>query len=128
MPEIADAVVEITETGRALKAAGLRVLETILVSYTELIANPTSYEDPERRKAMEDINTLLQGALKARGRVLVKLNVEAADLGPRDLTVACDAQPDGLGVIRRRQLRGRDRGAERGHKQADPRAERRRRF
>ena len=80
VPEIADAVVEITETGRALKAAGLRVLETILVSYTELIANPTSYEDPERRKAMEDINTLLQGALKARGRVLVKLNVEAADL------------------------------------------------
>ncbi len=80
VPEIADAVVEITETGRALKAAGLRILETILVSYTELIANPTSYEDPERRKAMEDINTLLQGALKARSRVLVKLNVEAADL------------------------------------------------
>ncbi len=80
VPEIADAVVEITETGRALKAAGLRVLETILVSYTELIANPASYVDPERRKAMEDINTLLQGALKARGRVLVKLNVEAADL------------------------------------------------
>jgi ATP phosphoribosyltransferase len=80
VPEIADAVVEITETGRALKAAGLRVLETILVSYTELIANPASCEDPDRRKAMEDINTLLQGALKARGRVLVKLNVEAADL------------------------------------------------
>jgi ATP phosphoribosyltransferase len=80
IPEIADAVVEITETGRALKAAGLRVLETILVSYTELIANPVSYEDPGLRKAMEDINTLLQGALKARGRVLVKLNVEAGDL------------------------------------------------
>jgi ATP phosphoribosyltransferase len=80
VPEIADAVVEITETGRALKAAGLRVIETVLISYTELIANPTSAEDPERRKAMEDINTLLQGALKARGRVLVKLNVEANDL------------------------------------------------
>jgi ATP phosphoribosyltransferase len=80
VPEIADAVVEITETGRALKAAGLRILETILVSYTELIANPASCQDPERRKAMEDINTLLQGALKARGRVLVKLNVETADL------------------------------------------------
>jgi len=80
VPEIADAVVEITETGRALKAAGLRVIETVLISYTELIANPTSAQDPERRKAMEDINTLLQGALKARGRVLVKLNVEAYDL------------------------------------------------
>jgi ATP phosphoribosyltransferase len=80
VPEIADAVVEITETGRALKAAGLRIIETVLISYTELIANPTSAQDPERRKAMEDINTLLQGALKARGRVLVKLNVEANDL------------------------------------------------
>jgi ATP phosphoribosyltransferase len=80
VPEIADAVVEITETGRALKAAGLRVIETVLISYTELIANPASAQDPERRKAMEDINTLLQGALKARGRVLVKLNVEAYDL------------------------------------------------
>jgi ATP phosphoribosyltransferase len=80
VPEIADAVVEITETGRALKAAGLRIIETVLISYTELIANPTSAQDPERRKAMEDINTLLQGALKARGRVLVKLNVETYDL------------------------------------------------
>ncbi len=80
VPEIADAVVEITETGRALKAAGLRIIETVLISYTELIANPTSAQDPERRKAMEDINTLLQGALKAHGRVLVKLNVEAYDL------------------------------------------------
>ncbi len=80
VPEIADAVVEITETGRALRAAGLKVIETILVSYTELIANPEAYDRPEQRKAMEDINTLLQGALKARGRVLVKLNVEARDL------------------------------------------------
>ena len=80
VPEIADAVVEITETGRALRAAGLKIIETILVSYTELIANPEAYRRPEQRKAMEDINTLLQGALKARGRVLVKLNVEAADL------------------------------------------------
>ena len=80
VPEIADAVVEITETGRALRAAGLKIIETILVSYTELIANPEAYLRPEQRKAMEDINTLLQGALKARGRVLVKLNVEAADL------------------------------------------------
>jgi ATP phosphoribosyltransferase len=80
VPEIADAVVEITETGRALRAAGLRIVETILVSYTELIANPAASRDPERRKAMDDINTLLQGALQARGRVLVKLNVGAADL------------------------------------------------
>ncbi|HTV12695.1 MAG TPA: ATP phosphoribosyltransferase [Acidimicrobiales bacterium] len=81
VPEIADAVVELTETGRALKAAGLRVIDTVLVSLTELVANPSAAADPDRRKAMDDISTLLQGALQARGRVLVKLNVGASDLG-----------------------------------------------
>jgi ATP phosphoribosyltransferase len=80
VPDIADAVVEITETGRALRAAGLRVLDTILVSYTELIANPQSYQDAEKRKAMEQLQTLLSGALEARGRVLLKLNVDAGNL------------------------------------------------
>jgi ATP phosphoribosyltransferase len=75
VPEIADAVVEITETGRALRAAGLRVIATLLVSYTELIANPAARGDPERGHAMGQIYTLLQGALAARQRVLVKLNV-----------------------------------------------------
>jgi ATP phosphoribosyltransferase len=80
VPDIADAVTEITETGRALRAAGLRILDTVLVSYTELIANPTAYADPEKRKAMEQLQTLLSGALEARGRVLLKLNVDGADL------------------------------------------------
>jgi len=80
IPEIADAVVEITETGRALRAAGLRVLDTILVSHTELIANPAAYADEEKRRAMEQLRTLLLGALEARGRVLVKLNVDEANL------------------------------------------------
>jgi ATP phosphoribosyltransferase len=80
VPEIVDAVVELTETGRALRAAGLRVIDTILVSHTELIANPAAYEDPDKRHAMGQIHTLLQGTLEARGRVLVKLNVGAADL------------------------------------------------
>jgi len=79
IPEIADAVVEITETGRALRAAGLRVLEVIMVSHTELVANPAAHADPDKRRAMEQIVTLLTGTLEARGRVLVKLNVE----GPR---------------------------------------------
>ena len=80
IPEIADAVVEITETGRALRAAGLKIIDTVLTSYTELIANPESYVDPEKRQAMGEIQTLLNGALEARGRVLVKLNVDAARL------------------------------------------------
>jgi ATP phosphoribosyltransferase len=80
VPEIADAVVELTETGRALRAAGLKVIDTILVSYTELIANPVAYADPAKRRAMEQLHVLLSGALEARGRVLVKLNVEEANL------------------------------------------------
>jgi ATP phosphoribosyltransferase len=80
VPEIADAVVELTETGRALQVAGLKVLDTILVSHTELIANPDAHADPERRKAMEQLRTLLTGALEARGRVLVKLNVDEGRL------------------------------------------------
>ncbi len=81
IPDIADAVVEITETGRALRAAGLRIVDTILESYTELIANPASYADDTRRHAMEQLLTLLNGTLIARARVLVKLNVAGPDLG-----------------------------------------------
>jgi ATP phosphoribosyltransferase len=80
IPDIADAVVEITETGRALRAAGLRVIDTLLLSYTELIANPVSVADPEKLRAMGQLLVLLQGALEARGRVLVKLNVAPIDL------------------------------------------------
>jgi ATP phosphoribosyltransferase len=80
VPDIADAVVEITETGRAIRAAGLRIIDTLLVSYTELIANRTSWADPEKARAMGQLLVLLEGTLEARGKVLVKLNVSAADL------------------------------------------------
>ena len=75
VPDIVDVVVDITETGRTLRAAGLKVIDTILTSYTELIASPVAYADPEKRHAMEQLLTLLQGALEARGKVLVKMNV-----------------------------------------------------
>jgi len=80
VPDIADCVVEITETGRALRAAGLKIVETLLVSHTELIANPAAAADPDKRHAMEQLLTLLQGSLEARGKVLVKLNVAAEQL------------------------------------------------
>ncbi len=79
-PDIVDAVVEITETGRALRAAGLKIIHTILTSYTELVANPASYADPERRHAMEQIHTLLCGVLEARGKVLVKMELPLAKI------------------------------------------------
>jgi len=79
VPDIADCIVDITETGRALRAAGLRIIDTILVSYTELIANNDSHADPAKRHAMGQVLTLLNGVLEARGKVLVKLNVGRAD-------------------------------------------------
>jgi ATP phosphoribosyltransferase len=80
VPDIADCVVEITETGGALRAAGLKIVETLLVSHTELIANPAAAKDPDKRHAMDQLFTLLEGSLEARGKVLVKLNVAAAQL------------------------------------------------
>jgi ATP phosphoribosyltransferase len=80
VPDIADCVVEITETGRALRAAGLRIIDTLLVSHTELIANPDAAADPVKRHAMEQLLILLQGTLEAREKVLVKLNVPAGQL------------------------------------------------
>lgn len=77
VPDIADCVVDITETGRALRAAGLRIIDTILTSWTEVVAHPASYADPDKRHAMEQLMTLLNGVLEARGQVLVKLNVSA---------------------------------------------------
>lgn len=80
VPDIVDCIVEITETGSALRAAGLRIIEEILISYTEVIANADAYADPARRHEMEQIMTLLQGVMEARGKVLVKLNVAKAQL------------------------------------------------
>jgi ATP phosphoribosyltransferase len=80
VPDVADAVVEGTETGRALRAAGLRIVDTVLTSYTELIANPASAADRAKRHAMGQLQTLLDGALEARGRVLLKCNVPSAAL------------------------------------------------
>jgi ATP phosphoribosyltransferase len=77
VPDIADCVIEITETGRALRAAGLKIVDTVLVSYTEVIANPASYEDAANRHAMGQLMTLLNGTLEARDKVLLKLNVSA---------------------------------------------------
>ncbi|MEZ5145040.1 MAG: ATP phosphoribosyltransferase [Acidimicrobiales bacterium] len=77
VPDIVDCIVDITETGRALRAAGLKIVDTILTSYTELIANPAAHEDPDKRHAMGQVRTLLQGVLEARGKVLVKLNCKA---------------------------------------------------
>ena len=80
IPDIVDAIVDLTETGSSLRKAGLKVIETLLTSRTELLAKRAAYEDPAKRAAMEDIGLLLQGSLRARGHVLLKLNVPVASL------------------------------------------------
>jgi len=80
VPDIVDAIVDLTETGSSLRRNGLKILHTLMSSYTELIANHAAFEDADKRAAMEDIALLLRGAIRARGNVLLKLNVGAADL------------------------------------------------
>ncbi|GIU98830.1 MAG: ATP phosphoribosyltransferase [Actinomycetota bacterium] len=80
VPEIVDAIVDITETGSTLRAHGMKIIETLMTSEPVLIANRAAAADPEKRRAMEDVMTLLLGALRAEGRVLIKLNVSEEDL------------------------------------------------
>ncbi len=75
VPEIVDAIVDVSETGGTLRAHGMKVIETLLESDVRLIANRASAADTDRRRAMEDLTTLILGALGAQGRALIKLNV-----------------------------------------------------
>jgi ATP phosphoribosyltransferase len=79
-PELADAIVEVTETGSSLRANKLRIIETVLESNTQLIANVNSWKDPEKRQKLEDMRMLLEGAINALGRVGLMLNVEKVNL------------------------------------------------
>ena len=74
-PVLADAIVEVTETGSSLRANKLRIIETVLESNTQLIANLDSWGDPWKRRKMEDIRLLLEGAINALGKVGLILNV-----------------------------------------------------
>jgi ATP phosphoribosyltransferase len=75
VPEIVDAIVDVTETGSTLRAHGMKIIETLLTSDPVLVANRDAASDTAKRAAMDDIVTLLRGALEAAGRVLIKLNV-----------------------------------------------------
>ncbi len=79
-PELADAIVEVTETGSSLRANKLRIIETVLESNTQLIANVKSWQDSEKRQKLEDMKMLLQGAINALGKVGLMLNVEKLNL------------------------------------------------
>jgi ATP phosphoribosyltransferase len=79
-PVLADAIVEVTETGSSLRANNLRIVETVLESNTQLIANTASWADGWKRRKLEDIHMLLEGAINALGKVGLMLNVEKSNL------------------------------------------------
>ena len=79
-PALADAIVEVTETGSSLRANKLRIVETLMESNTQLIANVKAWQDSAKRKKLEDMKMLLQGAINALGKVGLMLNVEKTNL------------------------------------------------
>ena len=80
VPEIVDAIVDLTETGSTLRRNGMEIVDVLLESRTQLIANPQAFAMREKRQAIEELTMLLRGAVDARGRVLVKLNVQKDNL------------------------------------------------
>jgi ATP phosphoribosyltransferase len=79
-PILADAIVEVTETGSSLRANKLRIIETVMESNTQLVANRDSWEDAWKRRKLEDIRMLLEGAINALGKVGLMLNVHKDNL------------------------------------------------
>lgn len=79
-PYLADAIVEVTETGSSLRANKLRIVEVIMESNTQLVANRQAWEDPWKRRKLEDIRLLLEGAISALGKVGLMLNVHRDNL------------------------------------------------
>jgi len=75
VPDMMDALVDLTETGSTLRRNGLKIVDTVLTSTTRLLANKKSWADPEKRRAIDEIRTLLLGVVEARGRVLLNMNV-----------------------------------------------------
>jgi ATP phosphoribosyltransferase len=88
-PELADAIVEVTETGSSLRANKLRIIETVLESNTQLIANNDAWADDWKRRKLEDVKLLLEGAMSALGKVGLMMNVPKAQLA--DLLTALPA-------------------------------------
>lgn len=105
-PQLADAIVEVTETGSSLRANNLRIIDTVLESNTQFIANRASWQDPWKRQKLEDISLLLQGAINALDKVGLMLNVRSRDLDAvlavlpalRNPTISTLSDPEWLAV------------------------------
>jgi ATP phosphoribosyltransferase len=105
-PVLADAIVEVTETGSSLRANKLRIIETLFESNTQLVANHAAWKDERKRRKLEDIKMLLEGAIAALGKVGLMLNLRKSDLDKvlealpamKNPTISHLSDPDWLAV------------------------------
>lgn len=93
VPELVDAIVDVTETGSSLRANKLRILDTLLESYPQFIASPAALKDPWKKAKIDQIALLLQGALNARGKVVIKMNLPKASLEKLEQTLPSLRRP-----------------------------------
>ena len=93
VPELVDAIVDITETGSSLRANKLRIVDTLMESYPQFVASKNAYADAWKREKMETLVLLLKGALEARDKVGLKMNVPAASLGEVVKTLPSERSP-----------------------------------
>jgi len=80
VPDLMDVVVDLTETGTTLRKNGLKIIGQMMESYTVIIANKSSWADPQKRREIEEIKTLLFGVIEARNKVLLTMNVPSASM------------------------------------------------
>ena len=105
VPELVDAIVDVTETGSSLRANNLRIMDTVIESVTVLIANKDAWEDTGKRRKIEQLAMLLQGALRAEGKVGLKMNVPPDHIGRVAKPAAVHERADDF-QAGRRQLGG----------------------
>ena len=101
LPQLADAIVEVTETGSSLRANRLRVIDTVMESHTQLITGPAAQQDAWKRTKVQNIALLLRAAMEAQGRVGLMLNVQRSDLDGGTGVAARAPAPDHLAAERR---------------------------
>ena len=102
MPELADAIVELTETGSSLRANRLRIVSTLLESTPRLVAHAAAWADTWKREKLENLALLLRGALQASGKVGLKMNLPGGQAGASHRAVAGPAHPHDLASLGRR--------------------------
>ena len=127
VPDMMDALVDLTETGSTLRRNGLKIVDTVLTSTTRLLANKDAWADPIKRREIEEIRTLLLGVIEARGRVLLSMNVPEDRLPEVIAALPAMKHPTVSKLYGSDRPRGHDRGRQGRRQHPHPAAQGRRR-